>query len=329
MPIPPDRRVASVPKGGMMVRRVMVAAAAIVTLGVAGCVDTNNVAGVSATCTQPSTLNDGFLENRNVVFRVATQTDPLNERNTWICYRVKGPNGVDQGGRIDVEPHTSVSGVEVTTDLSSRACATAGNLIPPPHPIESGELAGTPFYIDAFASTAPPSAWLCIEAGGFKERVKVTGPAANEAEVVVNSDTAPPPIADTTPPPAGLPSSGCAENAYGTPTEHVNAHLNGHDLFVYTAKPADNEAHVCARVSGEPAAGVHLAVKAAVSQIVDVKTSTDITPCTEDVVVVSNPALAIRKSPAGQSPPSICVNGTRYTVVTGPVPPIVSAQFDS
>jgi hypothetical protein len=313
-----------------MVRLVVAAVAAIATLAVAGCVETRNVAAVSATCTTPSTLHDGFLQNRSVVFRVATQPDPLNEKKTWVCYRIKGPNGVDQGGRIDVEPHTGVSGVEVSSDLSSRACATGpGNLVPPPHPIESGEVAGTPFYLDAHVGLSPATAWLCVEAGGFKQRIKALGPLADEADVVVNSDTAPPAIVDTTPPPAGLASSACAENAYGTPTEHANVHLNGHDLFVYTSRPADNEAHVCARVSGEPSGGGRLSVKAAVNQIVDVRTSSDITPCTEDVVVVSNPALAIRKSPTGSGPPSICVNGTRYTVVVGSAPSVVTFTPDS
>ena len=136
------------------------------------------------------------------------------------------------------------------------------------------------------------------------------------------------PLVDTTPQPAGLPSSSCAEAAFGTPNELINAHVNGRDLFLYVARPADNEAHVCARVSGTPSGGGHLSVKAAASQVVDIQQSTDLSPCTEDLVVTSNPAIAIRMSPLGDNPPSICVGGTRYTVVTGPVPPIVSFTAD-
>jgi hypothetical protein len=74
---------------------------------------------------------------------------------------------------------------------------------------------------------------------------------------------------------------------------------------------------------------VHLRVKAAVGQIVDVQQSADITPCTRDVVVLSNPPLAIRTSPPGALPASVCVNNTRLTVLAGPLPPIVSFELDS
>jgi hypothetical protein len=315
---------------GARLRIGVAVAAAAVTLGVAGCVDVQNVAGVSGTCTSPTTLHDGFFQNRTVAFRVATQPDPLNEKETWVCFRVKPASQPEQAGRIDVNPTTGVGAVTVTTDLSSRACASGpSNLIPPPHPIEQGEVLDTPFYIDGYATISGGlSAWVCVEAAGFKQRVLVNAPTVDDPDVVVNSDTAPPPMADTTPPPAALPSSACAENAFGTPTEHVNVHLNGRDLFLYTSRPADNEAHICARVSGTPSGGVRVSVKAAPSQIVDVQTSSDLSPCTQDVVVTSNPPVAIRMSPAGQTPPSVCVGATRHTIVTGPVPPIVSVARD-
>lgn len=81
--------------------------------------------------------------------------------------------------------------------------------------------------------------------------------------------------------------------------------------------------------SPQQSGGGHLRVKAATSQIVDVQQSSDITPCTQDVVVLSNPPMAIRRSPLGQMPASICVNNTRYAIVTGPLPPVVSFTPDS
>ncbi|HEX8073953.1 MAG TPA: hypothetical protein VF545_03135 [Thermoleophilaceae bacterium] len=303
--------------------------AAIATLGVAGCVSTDNIAGVSGTCTQPTTLNDGFFANRSIFFRLATQTDPTDPQTQWLCYRVKVTGQPEQAGRVDVKATTEAPGARVTNDTASRSCATMlGNLITT-HPIEQGEVLETPFYIDAGSNLGTTA--LCVEAGAVKQRVAVelTG-ALNDPDVIVNSDTAPPAPTDTTPPPPGKASSACAEGAFGPASELINAHLSGRDLFLYTATPANDEAHVCARLSGPGASGgVRLSVKAAVNQIVDIQQSGDISPCTNDVVVLSSPALAIRTSPAGQLPASVCVNNTRFTILAGPIPPVVTFQFDS
>ena len=315
---------------GSRIRLGVVAMAAIAMLGIAGCVETREVAGVSGTCTQPTTLNDGFFANRSIFFRVATQTNPTDPQTHWLCYRVKVAGQPEQAGRVDVNATTEAWGTRVTNDTASRSCATmSGNLIPPPHPIEQGEVLETPFYIDAGSNLA--TAALCVEVGAVKQRVAVelTG-ALNDPDVIVNSDTAPPPPTDTTPPPVGKASSACAAGTFGPASELINAHLSGRDLFLYTAQPANDEVHVCARLSGPGASGgVRLSVKAAVNQIVDIQQSGDISPCTNDVVVLSNPPLAIRTSPAGQLPASVCVNNTRFTVLAGPIPPVVTFQFDS
>ncbi|HEX8648326.1 MAG TPA: hypothetical protein VF715_15645 [Thermoleophilaceae bacterium] len=306
-------------------------------IGVAGCVELKTVPGVSATCTQPTTMNDGFFADHGVFFRVSTQTDPANPRTTWVCYRIKTPNQPETAGRIDVNATTSTPKVDVTNDLDSRLCETTpGNgLWALTHPIEQGEVLDTPFYVDAYAA-APLTptltnarAWLCVEVGPVKQRVAVDVGDTNEPDVVHNNDSAPPPITDTTPPPAGKASTKCADSAYGTPREVVNAHLGGRDLFLYTAKPADNEAHVCARLSGPQSGGVHVGVKAAPSQIVDIQQSADTSPCTVDVVTVSNPPTSIKMTPVGQSPPSVCVNSTRFTLLSGPIPPFVTVELDS
>jgi hypothetical protein len=223
----------------------------------------------------------------------------------------------------------------VTTDLDSRACTTApSNVLPGPHPVEQGEVLDTPFYLDAYYSMTDPGdrGWLCVEAGPIKQRVLVDWDigTVDGPDVVVNSDPTPQAIQDTTPPPAGKASTTCSAGAYGAANELVNAHLSGRDLFLYTARPADDEVHLCARLSSpQLSGGGHLRVKAAPSQVVDVQQSADISPCTREVVVLSNPPMAIRTTPVGQTPPSICVNSTRYTVVTGPVPPVVSFTADT
>jgi hypothetical protein len=89
------------------------------------------------------------------------------------------------------------------------------------------------------------------------------------------------------------------------------------------------QAHVCARLSGPQSGGVHLGVNAALDQIVRIDQSTDTTPCTQTVVTLSNPPASIKTSPPGQSPPSVCVGGTRFTVVVGPVPPVVDWDLDT
>lgn len=318
--------------GLRLVTGVVVLVAAV---GVAGCVELRTTPGASATCTQPVVMNDGFVANRGVFFRVSTQTDPLDPRTTWVCYRIKAPNQPETAGRIDVNATTSTPTVDVTNDLDSRACATAPeNEVPPPHPIEQGEVLDTPFYIDAYVTVIGPTltdtkAWLCVEAGPLKQRVAVEVGASNEPDVIHHTDPSPPPITDTTPPPAGKASTTCSAGAYGVAQEVANAHLSGRDLFLYTARPADNEAHVCARLSGPQSGGVHVGVKAVPGQIVDIQQSADTTPCTVDVVTLSNPPTSIKTSPIGQTPPSVCVNATRFTLLSGPIPPLVTVERDT
>lgn len=302
-------------------------ALAAVALGMTGC--HQNVAGVSESCTTPTTMNDAFLANKSVFFRVATQPDPNDPSTTWVCFRVKPASGAEQAGRVDVNTSTGVSAPLVTSDLSSRACAAASNnLVPTPHPIEQGTILETPYYLDAFSDLS--STWVCLEAAGLKERLVVNLPGVDTAGADVNTDPSPPAATDTTPPPVGKASSSCASGAFGPSTELLNAHLNNRDVFVSVAQPNQTEAHLCARVqSPATGGGVHLGVNAAPSQIVRIDQSSDLTPCTNEVVSVSNPPLSIKTTPPGQLPVSVCVNATRYTVVTGPIPPAVTLQFDS
>lgn len=305
----------------------VLAAVGTASLAMTGC--HQNVAGVSESCTAPTTMNDAFLANRSVFFRISTQPDPNDPSTTWVCYRVKPANGAEEAGRVDVNTSTSLNGPQVTTDLNSRACTGAtGNLVPTPHPIEQGTILDTPYFLDAFSNVG--STWVCVEAAGLKERLLVNVPNADTPGADVNTDSAPPPPVDTTPPPVGKPSSSCAAGAYGPSTELVNAHLNNRDVFLSVAQPNQTEVHLCARVqSPSSGGGVHLGVNAAPSQIVRIDQSSDLTPCTQDVVTISTPPVSIKTTPPGQLPPSVCLNGTRYTVVTGPIPPVVTLQLDS
>ena len=308
--------------------------------GLSGCI--NDVDHVSETCTQPTSMADGFFANRSVSYRVSTKTDPGDPKTTWICeyhHVAGGPdvtNIVTDGRRISVKADAGATVGQVTTDSNSRACEGApGNSVPTAHPIEQGGVGDLSFYLDAYANVpanlldGPAAAWLCLEVGSIKQRVIVNTPTATAPVIGINDDPNPSPLQDTTPPPAGKPSSSCSAGAYGPADELINTHTDTRDLFLYTARPSDHELHVCARLSGPQSGGVHLSVNAAVDQVVRIDQSPDTGPCTQNVVTLSTPPLSIKVSPPGAIPPSVCVDGTRYTVVVGPVPPVVDWDLDT
>jgi hypothetical protein len=290
----------------------------VATVAVSGCV-VQDAPFAGLTCNTPTTVYKGFFVNGQVAFRVAMQQNPSDSRTTWVCLQLKaGANFA--GGRVDVRG-PSVLGTP-TVDANSRACATGtNNLVPPPHPIEQGSVLGTPFYFDVYAGDG--GTWLCLEVGAVKQRL-VFPPLLDAGLYQYNVDTSPTSPAGAIPPPAGKPSSSCYEGAYGRSTELINARLGDRDMWLYTAKPSDTELHVCARLSGAQSGGGHLSVNAAPDQIVRIDQSTDTSSCTHDIVTLTNPPTSLKISPPGQAPPSVCVNGTRYTVVTGPIPPVVS-----
>lgn len=291
----------------------------VVVLG--GCA-VESAPGVSETCTQPSTLADAFAADRGVFFRVGTQPNPNDPSMTWVCFRAKA-GAADQGGRIDVK-----AGGPVKTDASSRACASAAaNRVPGPHPIDEGSIAGTRFYFDAYLGS--DTLWLCAEVDSIKQRVVVpisgTSPPAGQAFAQLWTDSAPPTPEDTTPPAAGNPSSECHEGAHGTPHELVDAHLAGRDVFVHSAQPTAQELHVCARISeGGLQAGGRLSVRVPDGSSATLEQSSDTSPCTDNVLTLSNPPASLRVTPAGRMPPSLCVSGTRYTVLTDGGAPVAS-----
>ncbi|HEX8742005.1 MAG TPA: hypothetical protein VF712_02620 [Thermoleophilaceae bacterium] len=285
--------------------------------------------GISETCGNPTVIHDGFLAARSVYFRLRTRPNPTDPRTTWICYRVKVGSAVDHAGRIDVRTASVTPGVP-TTDANSRACATgSNNLVPGPHPLEDGAVGDVPFYLDSYASTG--AVWLCMEAGSLKERLVLPLPGADLPVVAVTRDSDPWQPTPTLSPEPGLPSSSCYEGRHGPSTELVNTDHGQYHLFLFSAQPSATELHLCARLAdlvGPRSAGAHLEVNADAGQVVRVQPSTDTSPCTVNVVTLSTPPISIKTTPAGQNPVSICVNGTRYAVITGPLPPLVRLTPD-
>jgi hypothetical protein len=284
---------------------------------------------ISDTCGTPTLIQDGFLANRNVYFRLRTQPHPTDPQTTWICYRVKVGSGVDHAGRIDVRTPSVTPGLP-TIDGSSRACATgSNNLVPGPHPLEEGAVGDVSFYLDSYASTG--AVWLCMEVGSEKRRLVLPLPGVDPPAVTVTRDSDPWQPTPTMSPEAGLPSSSCYEGQHGPSTEWVNTDHGRHHLFLFSAQPSATELHLCARlvdVVGPRSAGAHLEVNADVGQVVRIEPSSDTSPCGVNVITLSTPPISIRTTPIGQNPPSICVNDTRYAVITGPLPPVVSLTPD-
>jgi hypothetical protein len=286
------------------------------------------VEGISDTCSNPSVIHEGFLASRTVFFRVRTQPDPTDSRNTWVCYRVK-VGTVDEAGRVDVNQSEVVNSVP-WLDGNSRDCVEdPGNTVPGPHPLEEGAVGPVGFFVDTFSVSG--TAWVCLEAGSLKERVVVPIRALDTPIVDTFSDPSPAAAQPTMNPQPGLPSSSCYAGAHGTPTELVNTDHGAEHLFVYSALSGLTQAHLCARLHGGPhPAGVDLGVNANPGGIVRVDTSSDVTPCTTNVAALSTPPISIKLSPSGV-PPSICVTApglppTRYTIVTlsGPAPATVT-----
>jgi len=88
---------------------------------------------------------------------------------TWVCFRVDNASAW-VGGRIAViAPDVTPSGVAVDDDAA--ACSRPGNLAPGPHPLRSGDVAGTPYTIDTYADAT--SASVCLTVGATAKRVTV------------------------------------------------------------------------------------------------------------------------------------------------------------
>lgn len=285
--------------------------------------------GISETCGNPTVIQDGFLADRSVYFRLRARPDPADPQRTWICYRVKVGSGVDHAGRIDVRTPSVTPGAP-TTDGASRACATgSNNLVPGPHPLEEGAVGSVPFYVDSYASTG--AVWLCLEAGTAKQRLVLPLPGVAPPAVSVTRDSDPWQPTPTMQPQPGLPSSSCYEGDYGPSRELVNTDHGRHHLFLFTAQPSATELHLCVRLAdlvGPRSVGAHVGVDADLGQTVRVEPSPDTSPCTANLVTLSTPPVSVATTPIGQSPFSICVNGTRYAVITGPLPPVVSLTPD-
>jgi len=107
---------------------------------------------------------------------------------TWVCVRAQGA-GRGLGGRVVIDPGGVGGGGTPMVDESSTAChTTSGNLVPPPHPLIDGSVAGQHLLLDTYASTA--EAWACLELqGSTKKRVTVPFPGVTIGGVRFEPDS--------------------------------------------------------------------------------------------------------------------------------------------
>ena len=276
-----------------------------------------------------TTVLDGFAGDAYVRVRTARPSPD----KTWVCFRVDNGTSIKQGGLIEVD--TNVGAQAPSTDGDNEACSTSSpNYLPGPHPLvdlaigDETQPTYLPIKVDTFRHNE--AAWACVRAGGQRVRVKVPLPDAQIPSVTYFPDAA-----GATPPPDDPPAtqSGTCQASGGDRV--LNMDVATTHVWLYTLRPALNEANVCVRAQGPVSVGGVLSVKAQVGLPVRISGSNDTTPCTFELFRSEAPVqLRIARTPDGVKPASVCVDqGTthqRVTVVTDDplVLPIPQWTFD-
>lgn len=295
--------------------RVLLAACAVLAAAALGAPAPASAQDYSGSCSSPlAQVFDGYAGGSTYV-KLRVQPDPADPKTTWICYRVSNGGSLEQGGRIDVSSGSATADPP-SADANSGLCSTTpGNAVPGSHPVFSGSVGDpndppyVPFALDAYANSG--EAWICAEVGDFKQRVVVPVPEASAPTVVNRPDAPAPALLSPTPGPAGYPSSSCQQGLFGTPQQHLNADVGQTHVWAYTAQPMPARAHVCARLQGPVSGGGMLTLDASSSPGITptVEGSNDTSPCTINVVTLTQPVQAsARRSPSGASPASVCVS---------------------
>jgi hypothetical protein len=167
----------------MSTRRVITATiASLATLGIAA--PAAEAVEPSALCTAPTVpVVDGTFGG--VYLRVLVQQ---SGSATWVCVRAQGA-GTVLGGRVVIDPSGLVGGGTPSVDDMSSACqTTAGNLVPPPHPLIDGTVGGQHLLVDTYASTA--QAWVCLDLqSSTKKRVVVPIPGVTVGAIRFEPDS--------------------------------------------------------------------------------------------------------------------------------------------
>jgi hypothetical protein len=250
----------------------------------------------------------------------------------WVCVRADGQN-VRTGGKFVVSvPGGGITGIP-TVDGNHGACTTTpGNLVPTQHPLLAGAVGDPgdpstylPYLLDTYGGAS--GAWVCVRFGAVQARIVVpTGPSATPASVVFVADPPAEHVGPDAPPPPG-PSGSCQRDLGAVRWHDVT--VAGIRTYLY-----NRASTYCLGVAGPVSAGGALTVdtSGAGGLVPTVETSTtDLSPCTVQVLHNDTPAVDVRRSATGVSPASLCVAAggqqLRVTVGTGSGAPTATVTW--
>jgi photosystem II stability/assembly factor-like uncharacterized protein len=262
---------------------------------------TADVTPPSDDCTAPTTtVLDGYVGS--VYGRLEVQR---NATETWVCTRLQLENGQElAGGKLVAGP----DGTPAAVDSQSEACAaqtgsahlTGGDVGDPGDPGIQ-----IPYSLDTW-STGDES-WVCMRAGiGARA---VLSPGVFERD---GSSAPAPPRVPWTP---GAASAECESQVGGARTRVVNAVVGGVQVWV-TGWQSGSRTLLCVRAQGGGSSGGRLLLDATGTPGVQPVTSVgfDASGCTVAVFSNDSAELAIRRSPTGVSPASVCVTRGTSTI---------------
>ena len=236
----------------------------------------------------------------------------------WVCFRFDNGSTVNTGGLVEVDADVAVG--TPSSDGDADSCSTTlGNAVPGPHPLvdfavgDPAEPPYVPVKVDTFRNNE--AAWVCLRGGAQNHRVKIPLPDAQVPTVTFFPD------APGNPPPDDPPAepSGTCQASGGDRV--LNMDVATTHIWLYTLRPALNQARVCVRGQGPASAGGMLSVNASAGVPVSISRSQDTTPCTTEILQSNaEPKFRISRTPGPPStsnPASICVDqGSTHERVT-------------
>ena len=264
-------------------------------------------------CASGVALIDGHVERAFVRLRTASVGG-----QSLVCMAVDGGGSGHVGAKLVVG---SPSGAPVVDD-DQAACSAPANVA---YRVFDRQLSvgpnNEPVRIEV--NVLPGAAWVCLKATntpGLAKRVVVVLTPSSGVVVLPDSNVSRS-YTEQQPTNTALPSSVCQLGTTGSKQRVLNLEGPERHVWLYARQETAWRTSVCVRVEGDTPAGGRLTIDGDGSQTF-VITSSDLSPCTFNVVTDSGPPpSSIRLSPPGNVPASVCVaiNGipVRVTVSNG------------
>lgn len=238
---------------------------------------------------------------------VLLESSQPDERNTWVCFRVRA-QGRNAGGKLVLTGATSP--VPPTVDDDWAACRNATPVSPVPPLSGSFGAAGDPGYttfdLSTFVDTVNQEVWVCgrVTTAGQDVGKRLRFPLLAGARIAFVSD--PNGAGPDLPHPGNtdLPSTAC-QNGGGARV--INLNVSGTNLWLYSLQQG-SVAHLCVRVQGAANTGGRLTINTTGFPGItpSILTSADNSDCLHPVLDNANPAIKINRSDS-TNPASICV----------------------